>query len=447
MEVQANPTNALGVMAGEVYFRAEIGSVGRPSSGPIKEKFMRLMMSAAAAALALGTLASAAPAAAQAQAQPERKINISKQAAKPVTDLQNAVKANDAANIPAKFAAAKAAATTDDDRYYIGSQGLRGGIAAKDNALIADALELMVASNKATPQELPAIYLNLGKSYNNLKQPTRAAPWLEKAVQANPAEVDALVILAEMRAGEGKTTEAVGFIRRAIAAEAAAGKKPNENWYKRALTLAYNAKQPVAVDISRDWVKAYPSATSWKDSIRIYRNLSKPPEPVLWDLLRLARVTNALDGDIDYNAYVYIAADQRNAGEGQKLLDEASAAGKIDLNKKVYKDIAQAMKLMPRPGAEILARSAATQLAGNDGAALAVTANRYYGIGDYARSVELFKAAMTKPGIDKDQLNLQLGIAQTAAGDKAGAKASFEAVGGARTEVAKYWLLYLATQA
>lgn len=380
-------------------------------------------------------------------AEGEQKINISKAASKAVVELQNAVKANDAANIPAKFAAAKAAATTDDDRFYIGSQGLRGGIAAKDNALIADGLELMLASNKATPTQLPGLYLNLGKAYNNLKQPAKAAPWLEKAVQADPGAVDALVILAEMRAGEGKTTDAIGYIRRAIAAEAAAGKKPNENWYKRALTLAYNAKQPVAVDISRDWVKAYPSAASWKDSIRIYRNLSKPPEPVLWDLLRLARVTNALDGDIDYNAYVYIAADQRNAGEGQKLLDEAAAAGKIDLNKPLFKEIAQAMKLKPKPGADILAKSAATQLAGNDGAALAVTANRYYGIGDYARAIELFKAAMTKPGIDKDQLTLQLGIAQTAAGDKAGAKASFEAVGGARTEVAKYWLTYLATQA
>ena len=447
MEVQANLTIGLGDGCAGVYFRAENRESGPVQSGRNKEISMRLMMSAAAAALALGTFASAAPATAQAQAQPERKINISKAATKAVTDLQNAVTANDAANLPAKFAAAKAAATTDDDRFYIGSQALRGGIAAKDNALIADGLEMMIASNKATPQELPALYLNLGKAYNNLKQPAKAGPWLEKAVQANAGAVDALVILAEMRAGEGKPTEAVGFIRRAIAAETAAGKKANESWYKRALTLAYNAKQPVAIDISRDWVKAYPTSANWKDSLRIYRNLSKPPEPVLFDLLRLARTTNALDGDIDYNAYVFIADNLRNAGEGQRLLDEAGAAGKINLSTPKYQEMVKALKLRPKPGADILAKSAETQLAGNDGAALAVTANRFYGIGNYARAVELFKAALTKPGIDKDQVTLQLGIAQLAAGDKAGAKASFEAVGGTRTEVAKYWLTYLSTQA
>ena len=80
-------------------------------------------------------------------------------------------------------------------------------------------------------------------------------------------------------------------------------------------------------------------------------------------------------------------------------------------------------------------------------AALALTANRYYGIGNYAKAAELFRAALGKPGVDKNQVNLQLGIALTAADDKAGAKAAFEAVGGNRTEIAKYWLAYLSTKA
>jgi hypothetical protein len=250
-----------------------------------------------------------------------------------------------------------------------------------------------------------------------------------------------------MRAASGQTADAVTNVRRAIAAQTAAGKKADENWYKRALTLAYNAKLPVAVDVSREWVKAYPSASSWKDSLRIYRNMSKPPEPILLDLLRLARVTNALDGDVDYNAYVYIAADNRNAREGQLLLDEAAAAGKIDVNKPLFQEMLKALKTRPQPGADILAKSAETQLAGTDGAALVVTANRFYGIGNYARAAELFKAALGKPGVDKDQVNMQLGIALTAAGDNAGAKAAFEAVTGQRTEIAKYWLTYLSTKA
>jgi hypothetical protein len=54
---------------------------------------------------------------------------------------------------------------------------------------------------------------------------------------------------------------------------------------------------------------------------------------------------------------------------------------------------------------------------------------------------------MTKPGVDKNQAQLELGIALAGAGDKAGARAAFVAVGGTRTEVAKYWLTYLLTKA
>jgi hypothetical protein len=128
-------------------------------------------------------------------------------------------------------------------------------------------------------------------------------------------------------------------------------------------------------------------------------------------------------------------------------MDEAAAAGRIDLTKPVFRDLQTALKGRPMPGADILAKSAETQLAGTDGAALLLTANRFYGIGNYARAAELFRAALGKPGVDKDQANLELGIALAAAGDKAGAKAAFDAVAGTRAEVAKYWLTYLATKA
>src|SRR3954452_19787839 len=94
-------------------------------------------------ALALALAVSAAPAAAQYaspppppqqhmtiptpaqndnQQAPAQNLNDgnahpSKQALKALVELQKAVAANDTANIPAKVAAAQAAATTKDDRY------------------------------------------------------------------------------------------------------------------------------------------------------------------------------------------------------------------------------------------------------------------------------------------------------------------------------------------
>ena len=55
--------------------------------------------------------------------QPQSKpgdVKPSSGAVKAIVDLQNAVKANDTANIPAKVAAAQAVAKTKEDRYLIG---------------------------------------------------------------------------------------------------------------------------------------------------------------------------------------------------------------------------------------------------------------------------------------------------------------------------------------
>ena len=64
-------------------------------------------------------------------------------------------------------------------------------------------------------------------------------------------------------------------------------------------------------------------------------------------------------------------------------------------------------------------------------------------MGDQAKAVELYKMAIAKPGTDLAVANLHLGMALTKAGDKAGATAAFNAVGGPRADIAKFWLTYL----
>ena len=76
-----------------------------------------------------------------------------------------------------------------------------------------------------------------------------------------------------------------------------------------------------------------------------------------------------------------------------------------------------------------------------------VTAEAYYGYGDYAKAAELFRAALGKEGVDKDVANLRLGMALARTGDKPRGEAAVKAAGGAQTEVAKLWLTYLATKA
>jgi Flp pilus assembly protein TadD len=76
-----------------------------------------------------------------------------------------------------------------------------------------------------------------------------------------------------------------------------------------------------------------------------------------------------------------------------------------------------------------------------------VTGDAYLGYGEWAKAAELYRAALTKSGVDASLTNLRLGIALARSGDKAGATAAFNAVTGTRADIAKYWLLYLATRA
>ena len=138
---------------------------------------------------------------------------------------------------------------------------------------------------------------------------------------------------------------------------------------------------------------------------------------------------------------VYAAQDPKAAAA-----DAAKDAKKADPNKKLIKDIvAESTQKSARDRAE-MQQSATAALAGTEAKRALVTGDAFFGYGDYAKAAELYRAALTKTGGDKDLINLHLGMALARAGDKAGASAALNAVAGPRAELAKYWLLYVNTR-
>lgn len=403
---------------------------------------MRLSKTALGAALVLAAI----PATAMAQAAaPERTVNVSRPATKAVAELQAAVNANDLASIPAKVAAAQAAARTPDDRYVIGSLQLKAAVAAKDNAAIAAALEAMIASGFATPSDLPLLHLNLAKTYRNLQQLDRAATSLEQVVRLEPSNVDAVLLLAEIRNTQGQVPVAVGLIQKAIAAETAKGGKAKQDWYKRALGLAFNAKLPASVGLSRDWVQAYPDRGNWRDALRIYRRLQSPDQQMTLDLFRLARATGALEGKADFFEYGDLAYRKGYAGEAKAALDEGLAARQFDRNEAGFKELVIITNVRSRDDRATVLATAARAAASASAPSVVASADALYGYGEYAKAAELYRAALGKSGADANLINLRLGAALARAGDKAAATAAFNAVTGPRAELAKFWLVHLST--
>ena len=406
-------------------------------------------------ALALVAGAIAAPAAAQygAAAQPQQgaqvpaaaaqaqqpQIKPSSKALKALVDLQTAVNNKDYANVPAKVAAANAVASTKEDRYLIGQMELKAAVGANDRTAMATAIDAIANSGYGNAATNAKLYTSLGSELYNAKQYPQAAAAFQKAIALDPSDPQAGTLLGEAYFAEGQKAQAAAQFQKAIQARVAAGQKPEESLIKRAVAVAYESQSPTAVDLARQWVAAYPNASSWHDAIAIYRNLNHPDAATEFDLLRLARVTDALQGTGDYHAYAYQAADQANYGEAKSLISEGIAAGKIKPTDPIVQEIQGVLKAKPAPTAADLA--AAEKGAREPNAFLRV-GDRYYGAGNYAKAAELYREAV-QHGADKNVANLRLGEALARTGDKAGATAALTTVSGTRADIAKYWLTYV----
>ena len=377
----------------------------------------------------------------------DRKIKVSAGFTKAYQELLAAIEANDTANIPAKVAAAHAAAQSGDEHFLASQAQLKVAVAQKNDAEIATSIEGLISSGSMPQDQLGSLYVNLGKTRYNLKQYPQAIAAFEKAQQLDPKNAEIIPLLAQARSVGGNPNDAVATLRQAIAQQSANGAKAPEDMYKRAISLAYKSKLPVTPEISRQWVAAYPTASNWSDAIRIYRNLNNVDEGGTLDLFRLIRAAKAMKDDGDYDRYAYLALNKGYPGEAKAVLDEGVAAGIVDLNKSPFKEEMAQAKAKSAGEAGTLDSAASKGLAAATAKSAVANGDLLYGYGQYAKAAEIYRAALKKPGADTGLVNLHLGMALARSGDKAGATAALNAVTGAHAEIAKYWLTYLSTQA
>ncbi|MEO6255184.1 MAG: tetratricopeptide repeat protein [Sphingomicrobium sp.] len=387
-----------------------------------------------------------APAPAGNAAAPGHKVNVSKAALKPIRELQAAVEAKDTASIPAKLAAAQAVAKSTEEKYIVAQLQLKAAVDANNELATGAAIEAMIASGGADAVQTERLALNLGKIQYTNKQYPQAAAAFERVLAANPNSSEALVLLAETRNSQGKPADAVALLQRALKAKAASGQKADAEWYKRAVGLAYENQLPSAVDLSRQWVAAYPTPNNWRDALRVYRKVANPGDSATLDALRLARAAGALEGDSDFHNYAVLASTD-SPGEARAVIDEAIAAKKIDPTKQIFRILIADLKTKRALGRELLPQLAKEAKASASARLAVRTADAMYGYGDYAPAIELYRAALTKSGSDANLVNLHLGMALARSGDKAGATAALNAVTGPQAEVAKFWLIYVGAQA
>ena len=403
---------------------------------------MKFVSSLAIAASLIASGALVAPAAAQSAAaeapKPQRVIKLSKGAEKAIQELQAAVGTPDYST---KLAAAQAVAKSTEDRYYIAKLQLKQ--AGEDATAQRAAVEAILASGGADATETTALRNYLQARDVNAGDFGAAEQLYGQRIAANPNDVSSLVSLAAAKIGLKKQGEALELLQRAIVASKAAGKTPEEAWYRNALQIAYAQNNtPVAVQLGQEVLTAYPSQENFRNFLAVSTPTIAKDQQTYVDLLRLMVVSGTMESGQDYVRLANQLELDRFPGEAKSVIEAAQRAGKITgadgsavlarVNPRVAEDRAALPIVEPK------ARAAA------DGRLALSTATAYAGYGNYAKAAELYRLALQKGGVDANLVNTRLGIALALGGQRAEAETAFRAVTGPRASLATLWLSWLA---
>lgn len=405
------------------------------------------------ASLAFGAIAmTAAPALAQKKKEEKEKAaaapnyKLGKEFRAAVGPAQAAIKAGNFPDAEAKLTAADALAVAPDEKYIAGAVRLELALASKNPAMQAKAIDGMIASGSAPAADLPRLNFFAGRfAYDGGDYPTAIAR-LDVAQKGGYAATDVNLLLAEAYFKSNQNPLGFAAIERAIAAETAAGKKPPENWYSRAASVAYKAKQNTEVaKWTREQVKAYPTGENWRSALVTYRDSARLEGQLALDLFRLMRQTKSLKGERDYFEYAALASDRALPGEAKATIEQGYLSEPaLKSSRAVSETLAVANGKIAADKASLAASE--KQASGAAGGRTAKgTADGYLGYGDDAKAIAMYRLALQKGGVDADEVNTRLGIALARSGQKEEARKAFAAVTGPRAEIAKFWTLYLDT--
>jgi tetratricopeptide (TPR) repeat protein len=413
-------------------------------------KTRRTTRSSMASALALALMTSSAgvlgTAALTAPAQAQNSKDFVK-VYQPIAEITNA-EGGDYASAKAQIPTLLAAVKNEDDRNAAGSLVLALGGKLKDQALQRQGLELMLQSGKVAPEQVGQFQFYVGNLAFAAKDWAAARTALEAAVAAGYTADNPQGLIAESYINEGRHAEGLDYLRSMVEKQAAAGQPVDNAWLLRGLKIAYDNKlTDKAVEWSALHVKHSPSQTKWLEALQVVNSLAVDERQAQLDLLRLMLLTDSLTARNEYVAYIEAADPRVMSNEVGRVLASALQKGVFTASDEYY---AEVKRIVDQRSSED--RASAPQLAADARKSSQArdaqnAGDVFLSLGSYAEAEEMFKLALEKTGVDRDQALTRLGIAQVQQGKNAEAKATFEQVSGPRTSVARMWGAYADTRA
>lgn len=393
-----------------------------------------------------GTGVAVAPALAQKKAEQPKPPTISRAVAKPLSEAQKAIQANDLAAAKTRIAEAFALPNlTPYDQYVITQFQYQVAVTEKDQATIIKSLEFMGSSEFLAEAERPKVMRNLMGLAINAQDFPKALDYGNRLLAMTPNDPELLDRMGRIALRQKNLPAASDYFSKAVSAAEAAGTKPEEETFLLLASAQEQAKSPQLEATLLKMVAGYPTERNWNFLLFRFQDRTKLTGAAGIDLYRLMLATGAMEQEAEYIEFAEVAL-QASPGETQRVLQRARAAGKLtDRSKAIVTDLTTrsnqliALDKKDLPGFEARAKAAKT------GALDAQLGDAFMSYGDFAKAIEAYRRALSKGGLKStDDANMRLGIALLETGDTAGAVSAFQAVttDPRKKELAGLWQLH-----
>lgn len=402
---------------------------------------MKTIATALALALMTGTaLGVASPALAQKQEKPQPP-KLSKPILAVVIAVQKLQQAGDHAGALAKLAEAAAVPRVEkDDALIMAKLKLFSAQNLKDNAKLEEALTEAVETPSITPEEKLNFSKFVAGLASNRKDYQKAWKWYEFYLGQKPDDVDMLVQAASVNAALGAKPRVVELLGKAIDLREAAGQKGDRSWYEfRAQSVIDGNMTDKIMPALLGWVKAFPEPKSYNLSIELVKQRAgNMDNNLLLDWGRLMYAAGAMTTGNNYLEYADAAIERGMPNEADMVLKEGIAKKLIDPSKM---NIGELVKLAASKNTETRAALPGLEKEAKSSPRIAlVVADTLANIGEHAKAVGFYKGLVGNSMVDQDTVNLRMGAALLKTGDKAAAKAAFDAVkAGPRQQIAQFY--------
>ena len=301
----------------------------------------------------------------------------------------------------------------------------------KDYSGAVSVYETMLAAGQFKPEDVPKRVLTMSQIYFALKNYPKSIQYGERYLKDAGTDLEVLRQVAQAYFLQNDLAKTEVYTQRLIDTAKKQGKPVEEDWLKLLMSSQHKQNKKVEVIATLERLLAsYPNDQYWSDMFTYLLQGSSFSDGENIIYLRLVQQANMLQPD-EYIELAELSLAITNPGEAKAILEEGFTKGVLGKGESKDRDLkllamartqaAEDLNLLPSIEKEAAAKPT--------GEALVKVGEAYLGHGKYENAIAAFTKGLAKGGIkNKDETNLNLGIAYLRLNKSAEAIQAFNAV-------------------